>query len=245
MAWVCPSCGELQDDEGCLKCTCGYTNLPTSNFIFPPSPVTTKDAQMKYSGFWKRTASIFIDMMVLLPFFFLQNWLDSLSKTVALILAVLFPVLFCAYDVCFVAMRGQTPGKMAVGIKIVKVNGGPVSWKEAFLRHSINIIFATAGVIAICIAITKIPASEYAGLSWESRTHRLYELRPSGFRWMDVLSNIWIWSEVIVLLFNKKKRALHDFIAGTVVIRAKKDDVAAANYGVDSDATNTAAQVTP
>jgi uncharacterized RDD family membrane protein YckC len=28
---------------------------------------------------------------------------------------------------------------------------------------------------------------------------------------------IWVWSEVVVMLFNKRRRALHDFIAGTIV----------------------------
>lgn len=28
-----------------------------------------------------------------------------------------------------------------------------------------------------------------------------------------------MWSELLVLLFNEKRRALHDFIAGTVVVR--------------------------
>jgi uncharacterized RDD family membrane protein YckC len=31
--------------------------------------------------------------------------------------------------------------------------------------------------------------------------------------------NVWIFSEFVVLLTNKKRRALHDFMAGTVVIR--------------------------
>ena len=32
------------------------------------------------------------------------------------------------------------------------------------------------------------------------------------------MQQIWIWSEFVVLLFNRRKRAIHDFIAGTVVI---------------------------
>jgi uncharacterized RDD family membrane protein YckC len=40
----------------------------------------------------------------------------------------------------------------------------------------------------------------------------------SVYRWSG---NIWYWSEFIVLLTNRRKRAIHDFIAGTVVV---KDD---------------------
>ena len=35
---------------------------------------------------------------------------------------------------------------------------------------------------------------------------------------MDYLLNIWVLSELVVLLLNKKRRTLHDFIAGTVVL---------------------------
>ena len=35
------------------------------------------------------------------------------------------------------------------------------------------------------------------------------------FSW---LSYAWMLSEVVTMLFNEKKRAIHDFIAGTVVV---------------------------
>ncbi|WP_255590049.1 hypothetical protein [Marinicella meishanensis] len=30
---------------------------------------------------------------------------------------------------------------------------------------------------------------------------------------------VWYWSELLVMLTNERRRALHDFIAGTVVIK--------------------------
>jgi uncharacterized RDD family membrane protein YckC len=30
---------------------------------------------------------------------------------------------------------------------------------------------------------------------------------------------IWIWGEFITMLFNKRRRAVHDYMAGTVVVR--------------------------
>jgi len=35
------------------------------------------------------------------------------------------------------------------------------------------------------------------------------------------LSNIWVWSEFIILLTNDRKRAINDYIGNTVVIKAK------------------------
>ena len=42
---------------------------------------------------------------------------------------------------------------------------------------------------------------------------------PSWYSFATITMNIWIWSEFIVMLTNKRKRAIHDFIAGALVIR--------------------------
>jgi len=44
-------------------------------------------------------------------------------------------------------------------------------------------------------------------------------LFPAWYSLVSTLSQVWWWSEFIVLLFNKRKRAIHDFMAGTVVIK--------------------------
>jgi uncharacterized RDD family membrane protein YckC len=43
----------------------------------------------------------------------------------------------------------------------------------------------------------------------------------SETRIISHLGNIWIWSEIIVILTNKRRRAIHDFIAGTVIVKTK------------------------
>jgi len=219
MNWVCPSCG-TQNDE-CLKCTCGFVTTDTTSHQSQIKP-----HEMKYAGFWKRFASILIDAFIFLPFFFAYYFFESISKPAGVAIHIVNALFAILYSVIFIAKYGQTPGKMAVAIKVVKVNGDRVSWNEAILRHSFDIVFAVAGGVAVCIAISKMPSAEYVALTWKARTHRMYELYPDWYSWVTILSNIWIWSELVVLLLNKKRRALHDFIAGTVVIHA---ETAAAN----------------
>ena len=36
------------------------------------------------------------------------------------------------------------------------------------------------------------------------------------------MSFAWWWGAVVVMLFNRERRSLHDFIAGTVVIQEPK-----------------------
>jgi hypothetical protein len=41
--------------------------------------------------------------------------------------------------------------------------------------------------------------------------------------WLTLVPGFWFFAEVLTMLTNRKRRALHDFIAGTVVVRTNID----------------------
>jgi uncharacterized RDD family membrane protein YckC len=47
---------------------------------------------------------------------------------------------------------------------------------------------------------------------------RYEALRPAWVVAVDYLYNAWLVSQIVSVLFNKRRRALHDFLAGTVVV---------------------------
>jgi uncharacterized RDD family membrane protein YckC len=104
----------------------------------------------------------------------------------------------------------------------MSVTGERIGWREAWLRSSVEVVFSTIGVISTFIALAAITDAGYYGVSWTQRMSNLQALEPSWLGWTTVASQIWMWSEVIVMLFNKRRRALHDFIAGTVVTAEDK-----------------------
>jgi len=54
---------------------------------------------------------------------------------------------------------------------------------------------------------------------WEFNEH-ISEGRYAGvYVLADILWTIWIWSELITMMFNERRRAIHDYMAGTVVIQ--------------------------
>lgn len=175
--------------------------------------------ELIYAGFWGRFVALTVDVIIFVPFVFLDLWLDGLSRTYAI--ASLFPVFVVgtAYSVYFHARYGQTLGKMAAGIKVVALDGSPITLRQAFLRSSVDIIL---GLLSLCVyasGLLYISADDYAIRS--VRYEQLNNFRKP-WRWLDWLYDVWFWSEIVVILFNKKRRALHDFIAGTVVIRVEK-----------------------
>lgn len=62
-------------------------------------------------------------MMVMGPLFALMGRATLISL-----------VIYCAYETIFVAKFGATPGKMALGLKVVRPGGGPVDVGRAFGR---------------------------------------------------------------------------------------------------------------
>lgn len=178
---------------------------------------------MNYAGFWPRFGANFIDMLVLLPFVFFNTWLGSLSKPLAMLFIVPTSIFYIAYEVYFHGRFGQTLGKRAVGIRVVTLEGTPISWNQAFMRSSVSLVFALLTMAASLIAYLHFPDAQYSALGWWQRQTKLADFYPSWAYTVSTASTIWVWSEVLVVLLNKKKRALHDFIAGTVVIEVKRE----------------------
>jgi uncharacterized RDD family membrane protein YckC len=171
-----------------------------------------------YVGFWKRTIAALIDCLAILVIFhFLLPAQDS-DRSGAIIFAALSSVTFAVYSIYFNKRFGGTPGKLAVGIRITMTDGERLRWSQVWRRSSVDIVLAVLFLVANVWAFVNTNAEQYAVLTKSERLHFLQTHRPSWFGSVSVFQEVWIWSELIALLFNKRKRAIHDFIAGTVVI---------------------------
>lgn len=179
-----------------------------------------------YAGFWKRFCAIFFDAFILLPISFSLFWLEGFDKTLAIFVVIPSAALRAMYDVFFNACYGGSPGKLAVGIRVTKPNGSKIGWREAVARSSVDLIFALVILYFHVWALTQIGEAEYSNVSGIFEQGRLIQShRPSWASKVDILVRVWVWSELIVLLLNERRRALHDFIAGTIVIRKKFADI--------------------
>lgn len=159
-----------------------------------------------------------IDLLVLAPILAIEIWLGSDSKSMAIVLLVPVACIHVGYFVYSHGRFGQTIGKYLVGIRVVKRNGEVIGWQEAWLRSSFDVLFVSFSCAAAFIVLTTIADRDYYNVGWSQRSQNLYALRPAWVGWTDIASQIWTWSEVVVMLFNRERRALHDFIAGTIVI---------------------------
>jgi uncharacterized RDD family membrane protein YckC len=63
-----------------------------------------------------------------------------------------------------------------------------------------------------------MPSEQYLALGFMDRSKYLVARAPAWYGTVNLLLQLWVWGEFVVMLTNKKRRALHDFMAGTVVI---------------------------
>jgi uncharacterized RDD family membrane protein YckC len=171
-----------------------------------------------YAGFWKRFCAGLVDAFVLMPLAFFFVWLEGLDKNLAILAMILSTTLFSMYNIYFNAHFGGTLGKLAVGIRITKPGGTRIGWPQAWKRSAVDLVFAILILSVEIVALTRVSNEQYSATTFTNRAQVLQSHYPSWFFIVMYLQQIWVWSEVVVLLFNKRRRALHDFIAGTVVM---------------------------
>lgn len=181
-----------------------------------------------YAGFWKRFGAALVDLLVFIPFMAISHFTQSLSIASAMATVVVSSLLFSAYTVYFHYKFGATLGKMMVGIRITFPDGSKIELRQALLRSSVDILFALFMVLAQVIAITNSDPELYLNAGWMERSVYIMPLFPAWYGLVSTVGQLWFWSEFLVLLFNKRKRAIHDFIAGTVVIKKEFTEQVAA-----------------
>jgi uncharacterized RDD family membrane protein YckC len=189
MPVTCQRCGwQGEQAQYCARCGADLSKSPAAaRTSFPPPPVAQPApppirvaTTIRPAGFWIRFVAVLIDGVVLLVaqgILFSAGWILS-SGTMGGGMAVkgavnLFGTLIGgAYGIVFHWLWGQTLGKMALQIKVVSMDGGPLSFGQATGRY-----FATfLSALILCI----------------------------GFIMAGIRSD---------------KRALHDLLAGTRVVR--------------------------
>ena len=173
---------------------------------------------IRYAGFWPRLASALLDLILLLPIVVFSFWGLSTFRWFELYSFLPSTVFGLFFHVYLVRRYGGTPGKLIVGIRIRKLNGEPVGYREAFLRYSVDFILGMVISVALIFPLFRMTDAEYHSLSFMQLSGRLADLAPSWYKPSQWIQTAWVWGELIVLLTNRKRRALHDFMAGTVVV---------------------------
>jgi uncharacterized RDD family membrane protein YckC len=142
---ICKKCGHDNPPEAHFCANCGSILVTT---IKQPVPTVIPSAEpappavaVGYAGFGIRFAAAIIDILVILAVSTLFSFRPVLGS-------LLFFVVLWLYYWLFTGLKGQTLGKMAVGIKVVNAAGSVPGLGCAALREIPGKILSS---IAICL----------------------------------------------------------------------------------------------
>jgi len=181
-----------------------------------------------YAGFFIRILSGLIDWIINILFISINFFIMLIIKknqnlmSYFIILEIITILFQYIYYILIPQKFGGTFGKLILGIKIIKLNNQNIGFKESFLRYSINILwYIYDAIIKIYIIANSSNELFNSFGSYTEWSNYLENSKPKISIIALIFINLWIFSEYIVLLFNKKRRGLNDYIAGTVIINKK------------------------
>src|SRR5262249_37706960 len=164
----------------------------------------------KYRTFAQRFWAGIIDGLVLSPIAII----DSIAETThqpKLVLVIYAIISVCAYPLYSILMHGffgRTVGKRVMHVIVLDVSEQRrLSFKQAVLRDAGLVFFNLFNLVALVRTIV---------------LYGVYDEHSYRPTWMRVLVGfgglIWYSLELLTALFGDKHRAVHDRIAGTVVV---------------------------
>lgn len=141
----CIACGQENVPEACFCAMCGSPLSMSVSIKRPAADYASPLVPGEYVGFWLRSGAMIIDILIILALFFLLLFVPFLqSFSVAL-----FFIILVLYFWLFTSLRGQTPGKIIMRIKVVNKTGNKPGPFFTVLREifgkAISIILISAG----------------------------------------------------------------------------------------------------
>lgn len=164
----------------------------------------------RYRTGLKRLWAAIVDWIVFLPLLLVAKWLYQTTSNVSILFAceTFFVFAPLVYSVILHYKYGQTIGKWAATVKVVDVSETrTLTLRQALYRDSFYLLVSIIGLVYYTILLTRTddPISvlnDYSSFS------------DNPVFW-------WTLIELITMLTNARRRAVHDFIAKSVVVRTE------------------------
>jgi len=163
---------------------------------------------LRYRTGLKRLEAAIIDGIVFLPLVLIGQWLLSKTNNSAIIVTwsiltaflPLFYSVFCHYK------YGQTIGKWVAGVKVLDIaEENILTLKQAILRDSFYLAVEIIGAVYFALLVFKSRNAGQVVIDYRDFTNQ-------PLFWWTIL-------ELVTMMTNRKRRAVHDFLAKSVVVQ--------------------------
>lgn len=160
-----------------------------------------------------RCRAVILDGLLLSPLYFIHRYINDseYSQGIVFLYTLFSWQTDWLYSTILHANFGQTVGKKLIGIRVVRYSdGSSIGWKSAIIRDLPVIIF-----VFFSSSIWIVWNVAY-WMDWDD------ELISQQFVWIlkyvNYVNICWLVLELLTMLFHPERRAVHDLIAGTIVV---------------------------
>ena len=185
--------------------------------------MTDKTDNFVFVGFWERVLAFLIDGVIALPLGLITALIMKWSVVHRNILPIILSSVVCTIAYLWLVVRfGGSPGKLIIQARIIAADGHFLSWGRAFRRLLPGLLMSLNLLLLIGIAVSRYPdSSAHTSLAEIGSLLNEYGHPFSGLR---MVLGLIVLVDCAVILCNRRKRAIHDFVAGSYVVNVGRID---------------------
>lgn len=168
------------------------------------------DRPFTYRTGWARLAAGILDYIIMVLFSTVVLGLHLFSDSIWVVLTVVTLVALGppAYTVISHAKFGCTVGKYFLNLRVYNMEGKLPGWSRAAIRDCGPLILAIYLTYHQCgLAISGVSVAQ------------VYDYPTKANPLLGLAAFFWFLLEIMTMLYHRRRRALHDLVAGTQVIR--------------------------
>ena len=164
----------------------------------------------KFRTFGNRFFAGLMDGLIFFPVPILGDYLLSKKSISLLWVDLAQAVIWLLYVVIGHAKYGQTVGKWLMNIKVLDLGENKlIGYRRAFYRESVWFLVSFAAIFYMIIRIGPANINDPDNIK--------------GYESFSLIFSLgWFVAELVTMLTNNKRRAIHDFIAGSVVVNLRQ-----------------------
>jgi uncharacterized RDD family membrane protein YckC len=184
-----------------------------------PKALPTEADMMEYGGFWRRVGAVILDALIMSPLGIALMIGLNYTHRAHLYYALPGILVYLFFHIYLVRRFGGTPGKRILGMRITMTDGSPITLNAAFMRCAPLLALNIASTVASVITSLNIGEAGFAGMNYFEKMEAMSKSAPAWNTAIVWIMQAWWIVGAITLAANQRKRAVHDFLAGTVVLR--------------------------
>lgn len=172
----------------------------------------------------RRAAAKFIDLVLLAAFAGVLVWFSTTQRAASSAAVVLFAAVNVVYHIGTTAWLGGTLGKCLCQLRVCDRTGAPVCLRGAVRRHAVPALWSILDAAAMVTAISGMPDAVFADATLAAWRAALAANMPSWGVWAERASHAWLLANAAVLVVDRQRRSLNDFLAHTIVVHTAPQD---------------------